>query len=60
MTTDKIDPSKRDTTISFADDLTKTTNKSAELSEEELKRASGGRSYEYEHHYGLNVTGKSL
>ena len=46
MSTDKIDPSKQDTTISSSDDLTKTTNKGeVELSEEELKRVSGGRLY---------------
>jgi hypothetical protein len=43
MSTDKIDPSKKDTTISSADDLAKTTNKGdVELSEEELKRVTGG------------------
>jgi hypothetical protein len=43
MSTDKIDPSKKDATISSADDLTKTTNKGdVELSEEELKRVLGG------------------
>jgi bacteriocin-like protein len=43
MSTDKVDPSKKDPQISSADDLTKTTNKSdVELSEEELKRVSGG------------------
>jgi hypothetical protein len=43
MSTDKIDPSKKDATISSADDLTKTTNKGdVELTEEELKRVSGG------------------
>ena len=43
MSTDKIDPSKQDTTISSSDDLTKTTNKGeVELSEEELKRVAGG------------------
>jgi bacteriocin-like protein len=40
MNTDKIDPSKKDTTISSTDDLVKPAN--AELSEEELKRVSGG------------------
>jgi len=46
MSTDKIDPSKKDTTISSADDLTKTTNKGdVELNEEELKRVSGGFAY---------------
>jgi bacteriocin-like protein len=43
MSTDKIDPSKKDATISSTDDLVKTTNKGdVELSEEELKRVSGG------------------
>jgi bacteriocin-like protein len=43
MSTDKIDPSKKDTTISSADDLIKTTKSGeVELSEEELKRVSGG------------------
>ena len=43
MSADKIDPSNKDATISSTDDLTKTTNKSdVELSEEELKRVSGG------------------
>jgi hypothetical protein len=43
MSTDKIDPSKKDATISSADDLTKTTKKGdVELSEEELKRVTGG------------------
>jgi bacteriocin-like protein len=44
MSNDKIDPSSKDPKISSADELTKTTNKSdVELSEEELKRVSGGR-----------------
>ena len=43
MSTDNIDPSNKDATISSADDLTKTTNKGdVELSEEELKRVTGG------------------
>jgi len=43
MGDDKVDPSKEDPKISSADDLTKTTNKGdVELSEEELKRVSGG------------------
>ena len=43
MSTDKTDPNKKDAKISSADDLTKTTNKGdVELSEEELKRVSGG------------------
>jgi len=46
MSTDKIDPCKKDTTISSADDLTKTTNKGdVELSEKEIKRASGGGNF---------------
>jgi hypothetical protein len=45
MSTDKIDPKKKDPKISSADDLTKTTKKGdVELSEEELNRASGGLS----------------
>jgi hypothetical protein len=43
MSTDKIDPSKKDATISSADDLVKTTRSAdVELSEEELKRVAGG------------------
>jgi type VI protein secretion system component Hcp len=43
MSTDKTDASKKDATISSADDLTKTTSKGdVELSEEELKRVTGG------------------
>jgi bacteriocin-like protein len=42
MSTDNIDPSKKDTTISSADDLVKTNKADVELSEEELKRVSGG------------------
>jgi len=43
MSNDKVDPSKKDPQISSADDLIKTTNKSdVELTEEELKRVSGG------------------
>ena len=43
MGTDKIDPSKKRATISSADDLVKTTKSGdVELSEEELKRVSGG------------------
>jgi type VI protein secretion system component Hcp len=43
MSTNKIDPKNEGTKISSTDDLTKTTNKSdVELSEEELKRVSGG------------------
>jgi hypothetical protein len=43
MSTNKIDPSKKDATISSADDPTKTTNKGdAQLSEEELTRVTGG------------------
>ncbi len=43
MGDDKIDPSKKDATISSADDLAKTTKSGdVELSEEELKRVAGG------------------
>jgi hypothetical protein len=43
MDTDKIDPSKKDATISSADDLVKTTKKDdVELTEEELHRVRGG------------------
>ncbi len=43
MSTDKVDPSTNDTTISSADDLVKTTKSGdVELSEEELKRVTGG------------------
>ena len=42
MSNEKIDPNKKDTKISSADDLTKTTNKGdVELTEEELKRIAG-------------------
>jgi len=43
MSTDKADPSKKDATISSADDLVRTTKSGdVELTEEELKRVSGG------------------
>jgi len=43
MGDDKADPSKKDATISSADDLVKTTKSGdVELSEEELKRVVGG------------------
>ena len=43
MSTDKIDPSNKDPKISSADDLVKTTKSGdVELSEEQLKRVSGG------------------
>jgi hypothetical protein len=43
MSTDKTDPSKKDATISSADDLVKTTKSGdVELSEEELNRVTGG------------------
>ena len=43
MSNDKIDPKTKDTKISSADDLIKTTKKGdVELTEEELKRATGG------------------
>jgi bacteriocin-like protein len=46
MSNDTVDPSKKDPQISCADDLAKTTNKGdAELSEEELKRVSGGKMF---------------
>ena len=46
MTTDTIDPSNKDATISPADDLVKTTKSGdVELTEEELKRVSGGAIY---------------
>jgi bacteriocin-like protein len=41
MNDEKVDPSKKDQQISSADDLVKLT----ELSEEELKRISGGGIY---------------
>ena len=44
MSNDRNDPKKKDPKISSADDLSKTTKKGdVELSEEELKRVSGGR-----------------
>jgi len=43
MSNDKVDSSKNAPQISSADDLIKTTNKGdVELTEEELKRVSGG------------------
>ena len=43
MSTDKIDPSNKDATISSTDDLVKTTKSGdVELSEEELKQVTGG------------------
>jgi len=43
MSTDKADPSNKNPKISSADDLTKTSEKGdVELTEEELKRVSGG------------------
>jgi hypothetical protein len=43
MSTDKIDPSKKDAKISSADDLVKTSKKGeVELSENELEKATGG------------------
>jgi hypothetical protein len=42
-TKSKAEPKKKDTKISSADDLTKTTkNGDIELTEEELKRVAGG------------------
>jgi len=44
MSTDKTDPSKKDATISSADDLVKISKSGdVELSEEDLKRVSGGQ-----------------
>jgi len=43
MSNEKIDPNKKDTAISSADDLVKPTKSGdAELSEEELKKVAGG------------------
>ena len=43
---DKADPKRKETKISSADDLTKTSkNGDVELTEEELKRATGGLNY---------------
>jgi transcription elongation GreA/GreB family factor len=48
MSTDKIDPSKKDATISSADELVKTTQSGdVELSEEELKRVTGGTTIKF-------------
>jgi len=50
MATDKADPSKQDTTISSADDLVKTTKSGdVELTEEGLKRVSGGHKVNVEY-----------
>ena len=49
----KIDPNTNPTEVPPKDAKT-------ELSEEELKRVSGGRSYEYDHQYGLTLTGKAI
>jgi bacteriocin-like protein len=47
MSTEKIDPSKKDLQISSTDDLVKTSKSGdVELSEEELKRVSGGAKVE--------------
>ena len=43
MSTDKIDPSKKEATISSTDDVVKTTKSGdVELTEKELKRVVGG------------------
>jgi bacteriocin-like protein len=43
MSKDNIDPSNKDATISSTDDLVKTTKSGdVEMTEEELKRVSGG------------------
>jgi len=58
MSTDKVDPSKKDPQISSADDLTKTTKKGdVELTEEELKRVSGGLKVTMKNVF---ITGNSL
>lgn len=50
MSTDKADSGKKDTTISSADDLVKTTKSGeVELTEEGLKRASGGNKVNVEY-----------
>ena len=50
MSTDKVDPGKKDTTISSADDLVKTTKSGeVELTEEGLKRVSGGQKVNVEY-----------
>jgi type VI secretion system secreted protein Hcp len=50
MSTDKADPSKKDATISSADDLVKTSKSSdVELTEEGLKRVSGGQKVNVEY-----------
>jgi hypothetical protein len=42
MSTDKIDPSKKDTTVSSAIDHPATRSDDRELSEKDLDRATGG------------------
>jgi hypothetical protein len=44
MSTDKIDPNKKDAAISSTDDLVKTNKGDVQLSEEELKGVTGGLS----------------
>ena len=46
MNDDKIGPNKKGTQISSAEDHTKTKKGDVELSEEELRRPSGGLKYE--------------
>ena len=61
MSTDKIDPSKKDTMISSADDLVKTTKKSdVELSEEDLKRIAGGQKSTEAQHYTIKLTNANI
>jgi hypothetical protein len=52
MSNDKIDPSKKDATISSADDLVKTTKSGdVELSEAELSRVTGGDGNKVQIHF---------
>ena len=57
MSTDKIDPSKKDATISSADDVVKTTKSGeVELSEKELKRVLAAPTAVSMQGYTLNMT----
>lgn len=50
MSTDKADPGKKDATISSADDLVRMTKSGGvELTEEALKRVSGGKKVNVEY-----------
>jgi bacteriocin-like protein len=56
MNPNKIDPNNKPTEVP-------PKNSKTELSEEELAKVTGGatrRSYEYQHGYGLDLTGKSV